>query len=123
MESTWNSSLVREEAVGQRITCESVSLEKYEKLYGKVVELEKDNAGRWKLLQAAERLVDTLEKERAELSKGKEKLLRENEELKREQESLEPTRRIERLLRLAEKLPAEEKEEVKRLVKELRESS
>jgi len=80
MESTWNSSLVREEAVGQRITYEGVSLEKYEKLYGK-------------------------------------------EELKREQESLEPTRRIERILKLAEKLPAEEKEEVKRLVKELRESS
>ena len=115
------------EIVGQRITYEGVPLDKYEKLYRELLECERDKSLYWERLQTSEKLGRTLEKEVGELRKEKEELKKKNqqlleeiEELKKKQERLEFTRKIEKLLKLAEKLPEEERKEVEELLMELR---
>lgn len=118
--------LGRGEAVGQRITYEGVPLDKYEKLYRELLECERDKSLYWEKLQTTEKLARTLEKEIEELRREREDLKKENqqlldkiEELKEKQERLELTRKIEKLLKLAERLPEEERKEVENLVREL----
>ncbi len=118
--------LGRGEAVGQRITYEGVPLDKYEKLYRELLECERDKSLYWEKLQTTEKLARTLEKEIEELRREREDLKKENqqlldkiEELKEKQERLELTRKIEKLLKLAERLPEGERKEVENLVREL----